>query len=106
MDKHLFKLKKDGKTVGYLKLANGWTQFQRIGRDDWYYPCDFKWNTAHPFVTKDKNGKDIYKGDETNKGIAISTFENWIWTYTKDPSTYHWHINITADILLAAESGG
>lgn len=63
MSEHLFKLKKDGKTVGYLKLAKGWTQFQALGREDWYYPCDFAWHTAHLFVTKDKNGKDVFAGD-------------------------------------------
>lgn len=63
MNEHLFKLKKDGKTVGYLKLADGWTQFQRIGRDDWYFPCDVKWTSAHPFVTKDKNDKDVFADD-------------------------------------------
>ena len=64
MTEHLFKLKKDSKMVGYLKLASGWTQFQSLGRIAWYYPCDFKWTSAHQFVTKDKNGKDVFAGDE------------------------------------------
>ena len=72
---HLFKLKKDGKTVGYLKLADGWTQFQRVGRDDWYYPCDFKWISAHPFVTKDKNGKDVFAGDKLQSKDGLRKYE-------------------------------
>ena len=63
MNEQLFKLKKNGETVGYLKLAKGWTQFQSLGRNDWYYPCDFAWHTAHPFVTHDKNGKDVFADD-------------------------------------------
>ena len=56
--------------------------------------------TVGQFVTKDKNKKAIYRGDETNKGIAIAAFQDWVWTYKKDPSTYHWHINIKEDIEL------
>ena len=56
--------------------------------------------TAHPFVCKDKKDKDVWKGDQTNKGIAIASFESWVWTYTKDFSTYHWHISIRNDIEL------
>lgn len=56
--------------------------------------------TVVQFVTKDKNKKDIYRGDETNKGIAIAAFKDWVWTYKKDDSTYHWHINIKEDIEL------
>jgi len=56
--------------------------------------------SKHLFIIKDKNGKDIHKGDSTNKGIAIASFKHWIWTYTKDHSTYHWHINIQNDIQL------
>ena len=87
MNEHLFKLKKDDKTVGYLKLAAGWTQFQILGRNDWYYPCDMKWTSAHPFVTKDKNGKDVFgddpvwlhwKGKKT-KGEIIK--EGLFWKY-------------------------
>ena len=54
--------------------------------------------TEHLF--KDKHGKDVFAGNKTNKGIAIAHFKNWVWTYTKDHSTYQWHINIKADIEL------
>ena len=55
------------------------------------------------FITLDRNGKDVFAGDETNKGIAIGAFKNWVWTYKKDPSTFHWHINIKADIKIIEE---
>jgi len=68
MNEHLFKLKKDGKTVGYYRFV--------IYRDD----CDMElqyskdgklWNSGdmidfnsiHPFVTKDKNGKNVFHAD-------------------------------------------
>jgi hypothetical protein len=51
-------------------------------------------------IFKDKNGKDVYAGSETNKGIAIASFKSWVWTYTKDHSTFNWHINIKDDIEL------
>ena len=69
MAEHLFKLKKEGKTVGYCK----WTE--QFG---WHYSLttDFKKTFTHfvvsqtipisiyPFVTKDKNGKDVFASDE------------------------------------------
>ena len=68
MTEHLFKLMKDGKAVGYLRLKDGWTQFHSTNfeKDQWYYPCGFKWTSAHSFVTKDKNGKDVFADDEVD----------------------------------------
>ena len=77
MNEHLFKLKKDGKTVGYLKLAKGWTQFQHLDFDNWYYPCDFTWDTAYPFVTKDKNGKDVFARDRIRRINGEPCFIEW-----------------------------
>jgi len=89
MTEYLFKLKKDGKTVGYLKLAKGWTQFHSLNfaEGQWYYPCNFKWTSAHPFVTKDKHGKDVFAGDCCYSGNA----EGYIrWSNTELAWMYEW----------------
>lgn len=79
---HLFKLKEDGKTVGYLKIQGGILQGSIDGLD-WHYITNQnpagdlmlsneQWvhffDTAHPFVTKDKNGKDVFEGDKIKAG--------------------------------------
>lgn len=54
---HLFKLKKGEKTVGYLKIKGNTYYRQAKGR--WScWRLDF--DTAHPFVCKDKNDKDVF----------------------------------------------
>ena len=61
-----FRLLNGNEIVGYLRLKGGWTQFQAIGRDDWYYPCNFKWTFAEQYIDrKDKNGVDLdwWEGD-------------------------------------------
>jgi hypothetical protein len=93
--KHLFKLKNDnGKTVGYLLLKCG-TIFRktRYKCDEWTCNTEFAfdWATAHPFVTTDKNGKDVFEGDKiyvfnkcpvrviwsaTHRGWAVQLVEN------------------------------
>lgn len=73
---HLFKLKKDGKTVGYAHINHyGQLMFRLPNESDWWCkdkfwelmrvkygfgipPCSY-----HPFVTKDKDGKDVFAGD-------------------------------------------
>lgn len=77
--KHLFKLKKDGKTVGYMQLQKHNKPNEHIGFL-WRYSrdCKHRWtgqkarwpifNSAHPFVTKDKNGKDVFAGDKVKAG--------------------------------------
>ena len=78
MNKHLFKLKKDGKTVGYCKLIKYRDPLDSIRRwVGWGYSKNGKnwgqhiisFDIAHPFVTKDKNGKDVFAGDKV-KGIV------------------------------------
>jgi len=88
MTEHLFKLKKDGKTVGYLKFKNGkfiysnedgsyvspycisiWEgkvfSFSSPAYDSSYYEHDeCEYDSIHPFVTKDKNGKDVFADDK------------------------------------------
>lgn len=83
MNEHLFKLKNDEKkTVGYLLLKCGaifWKS--RYECDEW--TCNqefaFEWATAHPFVTKDKNGKDVFADDKI-KGL-------YFWPDAKKPQT-------------------
>ncbi len=58
-----FRLIIDKKIVGYLRLKDGWTQFQAIGRKDWYFPCNFKWELAEQYWGKDCNNNDIYVND-------------------------------------------
>ena len=113
--KHLFKLKKDGKTVGYLKLAKGWTQFHSIERPDgrWFYPCDFKWTTAHPFVTTDKHGKDVFADDKIKfltptmmrpaEGTVLwyDKLMNWI---VEEKTNERWSLYSVHEIELIEES--
>ena len=105
---HLFKLKKDGKTVGYLKInpEGKWDElhpmedkfmFRPIGeahKGKWYcigYKClDF--DSIHPFVTKDKNGKDVFEGDRVYvfdkvacKVIWSSTHRGWAVQLCENP---------------------
>ncbi len=96
MNEHLFKLKKDGKMVGYEKYiycdqregyVKGKSLVPQHSKDGKYweyiYLWDLKtrpkgyWFEAHfdmdvyiehdekcPFVTKDKNGEDVFAGDK------------------------------------------
>jgi hypothetical protein len=72
MNEHLFKLKKDGKTVGYLRLNDkiwwkinrSWIEIDPQEGCSEFFEDDNGWDTAHPFVTKDKNGKDVFARDE------------------------------------------
>jgi len=75
MTEHLFKLKKDGKYKGLMKIQDGEVYVQRPKSKYWdfqYVSCRvspeaniiIKFDTAHPFVTKDKNGKDVFADDE------------------------------------------
>lgn len=69
---HLFKLKKDGKTVGYLKFAERakGILFSPL-LDGIWVPYDkgnpaMVFDIAHLFVCKDKNGKDVFADDEVD----------------------------------------
>jgi hypothetical protein len=96
-----FKLKKDGKTVAFLKMGtvkeridHGVRKHDKLG-DIWYHDAlsekfgsDFLWfawrmngvdapvdfDCIHPFVCKDRNGADVYAGDlvsEYNKTYCV-----------------------------------
>ena len=83
---HLFKLKKDGKTVGHLKFEdrellysnNDGTyispycisikkgmvfSFSPPGYGDYYEHDECVYDSIHPFVCKDRNGKDVFAED-------------------------------------------
>ncbi|GAG70048.1 unnamed protein product, partial [marine sediment metagenome] len=92
-------LKEDGKTVGYLKIQGGILQGSKDGLE-WRYitnqnPAgdlklsDDEWihffNTAHPFVTQDKNGKDVFAGDKVISSDGLRKYKviwderRWRW---------------------------
>ena len=85
MNEHLFKLKKDGKTVGYLKIDRGlvcWkhTTLSVTINETWYTVHNstrIDFNTTHPFVTKDKNGKDVFAGDRIRRINGEPCFIKW-----------------------------
>ena len=81
MNDNLFKLKKDGKTVGYLQLRGNVPSPATAAEKPltaivgliWYnaektvmalQDIELQWDTAHSFVTRDKNSKDVFAGDE------------------------------------------
>ena len=112
----LFKLKKDGKTAGYEQVSTGELPDTEEPCLNWVYSKDNKhWDfeaILHdekcPFVTQDKNGKDVWFDDDVllkkvSKRKAIAGFKDWVWLYWKDPSTYHWEIAYIGDIELIEE---
>lgn len=95
---HLFKLKKDGKTVGYehhiqedlikgkliiiehkMPYSEVWFDALEISRSDSQYEGDLgvlsNWidhDEKYPFVCKDKNGKDVFFDDKVKaNGIVV-----------------------------------
>ena len=81
---HLFKLKKDGKTVGYCKLIKyrdpldssrhwvGWG-YSKNGKNWGQHIISF--DIVLPFVTKDKNGKDVFAGDKMQSKDRLRKYE-------------------------------
>ena len=70
---HKFKLKKDGKVVGYLWIAGkqypsagepmmAGVRFRCPDRENWS-EAPIVFDTAEPFVCHDKNGYEVYAGD-------------------------------------------
>ena len=74
--KNLFKLKKDGKTVGYLELfvrtPYGYPVLW-FRNKEWHSGNNVQADSVHPFVTKDKNGKDVFAGDTVRSGKRVLT---------------------------------
>lgn len=97
---HLFKLKKDGKTVGYERFVycdqregylKGKSLVPQHSKDGVHWGYIYLWelktstkgywfeaqldndtyiehDEKYPFVTKDKNGKDVFAGDRIKAG--------------------------------------
>lgn len=73
MNEYLFKLKKDRKTVGYLKYdkyrpeynndLEVYGNFIDDSDDDWREGVTPDFDEMLSFVTKDRNGKDVFAGD-------------------------------------------
>jgi len=114
MAEHLLKLKKDGKTVGYLKFAKYSDNDLHIqlspNCSDWYDDPDLiDYNSIHPFVIKDKNDKDIFEGDKAfgrvwTEDLPVHRIAGEIIYYNcgyciQTPTTYY-HLNDLKDIEL------
>ena len=97
---NLTKLKKKGKTVGYLEIARSAVWFLHSKT---YVPLtndnisaltnyiDNKWmiydyvecpdfDESLPYVCTDKNGKKVFAGDETNHGVVVWNTILFTWT--------------------------
>lgn len=91
MTEHLFKLKRDGKTVGYCKWTEDWGFTYSLTSDfdkpfHHFAVAQTKGITAHPFVIKDENGKDVFVGD---KATAIVWMEDLANHRIKGEIIYH-----------------
>lgn len=72
--KHLFKLKKDGKTVGYYRFDKApydetvmELQQSRDGGISWQSSIDrITYDEILLYVTADKNGEPVFAGDKVN----------------------------------------
>ena len=72
---NLFKLKKDGKTVGYLRFAEYSDKDLHIQLsvegDEWDDDSELvEYNEILPYVCDDKNGEKVFAGDKV-KGEGI-----------------------------------
>lgn len=65
---NLFKLKKDGKCVGYCEWTEnwGWKYYNDLNPESKFthFMVAQTGLTAHPFVTTDKNGKNVFAEDK------------------------------------------
>ena len=115
---HLFKLKKDGKTVGYSTLikyydpldnSRHWTMWGYSKNGKKWIQQRITFDTAHPFVTKDKNGKDVFAGDKAfgnvwmedlpvHRVVGEIIYHNCGYCL-QTPTTYY-HLNDLKDIEL------
>ncbi len=86
---NLFKLKKDGKTVGYLKIEDGDIWFR--GSGIWYrfrsYLGVTGFDEALPYVCDDKNGDKVFAGDKVIRKDLISPHKGIV-TYRPNHADY------------------
>ncbi len=125
MTEHRFKLKKDGKTVGYMQISeevdtlstsDPMAVFIKKVNGEWrtyefdsirHYKVIF--NSIHPFVTKDENGKDVFAGDKAYgkvwmEDLPVHRIVGEVIYYNcgyciQTPTTYY-HLNDLKDIEL------
>jgi len=89
---NLFKLKKDGKTVGYLKIVDGRVLLNPIDRPGYWctydgHLCRDLFDEALPYVCDDKNGEKVFAGDKIcrkNKPVGIIQYNDELLWYHVD----------------------
>lgn len=118
---HLFKLKKDGKTVGYLRFAKYRPQSNNdlcvqskcviCNGTEWNDGDTLDYDSIHPFVCKDKNGKDVFANDCCHSGYADGYIRwseaelAWIFEWDdKRGDTHSVRVSKLPDIELIEES--
>lgn len=110
---HKFKLKKDGKVVGYMKIEKRKKMRRYYSRPDdlivRYKGClnHSTWHsqpvivssfdTAEPFVCLDKNKEEVYAGDKTNNGIVEYSEEKLRWIIEGVPIRHYKNIKLLKD---------
>jgi len=111
---HLFRIKKDGKCVGYCHWTEdwGWKYFNDLIPENEYthFIAAPTGLTAHPFVCEDKNGKKVFGGDKIKfktpamlretKGIVV-WYKNLMGWITKEiEKDENWSLYAVYDIEL------
>jgi len=82
-----FKLKKDGTCAGYLRFhrfnSPGGLLFLDESEDgiEWHGGERIDFDSIHPFVCQDRNGKDVYEGDKflDRRDSVIETMSPRFW---------------------------
>jgi len=130
---NLFKLKKDGKTVGYLEFKDGkfiysnedssyvspylisiWKgkvfSFSAPAYGSSYYEHDeCEYDSIHPYVTDDKNGDKVFAGDRISFLLAFPLSQTHVGdnipggSYT-EPDDPFFH-RITAEVIWDEDRG-
>lgn len=112
---HLFKLKRNDKTVGYCKWTVDWGWKYSLIADfkdtfTHFAVAQHKGINAHPFVCKDKNGKDVFVDDKVSfwligcpdraTGIIKWQQESHRFVFVEDSSKSEWGFTDKNDIEL------
>ncbi len=98
MTELLFKLKKEGRCIGYarfhkidasgLALEFSWKPQQDKARESWEQKHRFAFDSIHPWVCKDRNNKDVFEGDrvriKTKSAAGVVYWDKrqlgwWVW---------------------------